>query len=64
MSKKQVATLIATALVLAPSIAWACPVCAADSNTTTLKVVAAFMTVPFIIVFVVHRVMRKIERLG
>ena len=62
--KNQVSTMIATALLLLPSIASACPVCAQDSSNTTLKVVGCFMTVPFIVAFVVFRVMRKVERIG
>jgi hypothetical protein len=62
--KTQLSVLTATALLLAPSIALACPVCAADNNPTTLKVVAAFLTVPFIIAFVVFRALRRIEREG
>jgi len=59
-----VSVLSAMALLLAPSIALACPVCAADNNPTTLKVVAAFLTVPFIIAFVVFRALRRVEREG
>jgi hypothetical protein len=55
--------LVALALLLAPSLAWACPSCVAqDRNTTVLKVVGAFMLVPFGIFFFVLRTVRRAAR--
>ncbi|GAC1352160.1 MAG: hypothetical protein NVS3B20_04470 [Polyangiales bacterium] len=45
-----------------PSAAFACPVCGAGDNANTLKVAAAFMTVPFVISFLVIRALRRVQR--
>ncbi len=54
-------SLLVALLVLAPSIAAACPNCIGGSsrNTTILKVVGAFMLVPFGIVYFVQRAVRQ-----
>jgi hypothetical protein len=51
--------LVALVLLLLPGIAEACPACVGqDRNTTILKVVGAFMLVPFGIFFLVLRTIR------
>ena len=56
--------LLVLALVLLPSIAAACPNCVGGSNrnTTILKLVGAFMLVPFAVCYAVIRVIRRAER--
>jgi len=56
------ALLVAFAMIMVPAIAAACPVCGVDNSTTTLKVVAVFLTVPFFIGAVVLRVIRRLDR--
>jgi hypothetical protein len=56
--------LLVAALMLLPQVAAACPNCVgnSDRNTTILKLVGAFMLVPFIICYVVIRIIRRAER--
>jgi prolipoprotein diacylglyceryltransferase len=50
-------------LVLAPAVAAACPNCVGQQrNTGILKLVGAFMLVPFIVVYSVVRVIRRAQR--
>jgi hypothetical protein len=55
---------LAALLVLLPSLAAACPNCigSQDKSSTILKVVGAFMLVPFAVFYVVLRVVRRAER--
>ena len=53
--KQRVTTLVVAASVLGPAMAWACPNCvgANDRLSTTLKLVAVLMAIPFILVSLV-----------
>ena len=52
-------------LILLPQVAAACPNCVGGSNrnTTILKLVGAFMLVPFAVCYVVIRAIRRAERI-
>jgi hypothetical protein len=56
--------LVLALLVLLPSLAAACPNCVgqSDRNTTVLKIIGAFMLVPFVIFYVVVRVIRRAQQ--
>jgi hypothetical protein len=51
-------------LMLLPQVAAACPNCVGSSNrnTTILKLVGAFMLVPFTVCYIVIRVIRNAEK--
>jgi hypothetical protein len=51
-------------LILLPQVAAACPNCVGGSNrnTTVLKLIGAFMLVPFAVCYVVIRVIRNAEK--
>ena len=51
-SAKLVALAIA-AIAMWPSLAHACPVCGVDNNARVMRVVAAFLAVPFLLAVVV-----------
>jgi hypothetical protein len=53
MTRRSLSLAILAALTLLPSVALACPVCGADQNTQTLKIVAVFLAVPFVLAIVV-----------
>lgn len=56
----KVRQIVAALLLLAPSIAAACPACVGQSrNTSVLKLLGAFMLVPFGIFFFVQRAVRR-----
>jgi hypothetical protein len=57
-------SLFALVLMLLPSMAAACPNCVGGSNrnTTVLKLVGAFMLVPFAVCYAVIRAIRRAER--
>jgi uncharacterized membrane protein YadS len=62
---KPLAVAVWVALLLAiPSVAAACPNCVGSSNrnTTILKLVGAFMLVPFIVFYAIVRVIRRAQR--
>jgi hypothetical protein len=55
----------ATAVSLSPATAWACPACAGRDDGTggrTLWLMGTMLLIPFCIVAVVVRVMRRLER--
>ncbi len=56
--------LLVLLLMLLPAVAAACPNCVGGSNrnTTILKLVGAFMLVPFVVFYAVIRVIRRAER--
>jgi len=59
------ALVVATALVLFPSIAAACPVCAADKGNGAFTVLAIFISVPFVIALVViPMIVRAVRQAG
>ena len=50
-------------LVAAPGLAAACPNCVGQNkNTDVLKVVGAFMLIPFAVFYVVLRAVRRAQR--
>jgi hypothetical protein len=52
--------LVVALLVAAPTVASACPACVGQNrNTTILRLVGAFMLVPFGIFYVVQRTVRR-----
>jgi hypothetical protein len=55
--------LVLALLVLLPSLAAACPNCVGQSNrnTTVLKIIGAFMLVPFLVFYVIWRVIKSAE---
>jgi hypothetical protein len=57
-------SLFVLVLMLLPSIAAACPNCVGNSDrkTTILKLVGAFMLVPFAVCYAVIRAIRRAER--
>ncbi len=59
-----VTAAVAAVLLFAPAIASACPNCvgASDRNTTILKIVGAFMLVPFAVFYGVVRVIRRAQQ--
>ena len=59
-----VKNLVFALLVLLPSLAAACPNCVGQSNrnTTVLKIVGAFMLVPFAIFYILVRVIRRAQQ--
>ena len=59
---RALAMISASAIALYPAVAAACPVCAADSNTTTLKVAAGLIAFPYILGWIVIRAVRKVQR--
>jgi hypothetical protein len=46
---------------LAPGLAEACPACARNLNGSTYALVAAMITLPYIVSMVVIRVIRQVE---
>jgi hypothetical protein len=55
--------LVATAFLIAPSVAAACPNCVGNErNTTILKLVGAFMLVPFGVFYAVLRTVKRAQR--
>jgi hypothetical protein len=59
-----VKSIVLALLMLLPSLAAACPNCigSQDNSSTILKVVGAFMLVPFVVFYVVLRIIRRAER--
>ena len=60
------ALLVTTALTLLPSVALSCPVCAADNGQGgTIKILAVFLAVPFVIaLIVVPMIVRAVRQAG
>ncbi|MDX2022132.1 MAG: hypothetical protein SF187_17985 [Deltaproteobacteria bacterium] len=56
--------LLLAALVMAPKLAWACPVCAGrETNTTMIATLLGLMiAVPYAVAVVVIRVIRKADK--
>lgn len=52
---------VVAAVWLAPAAAWACPQCAAnnDAGPTTLLLVAAMIFLPWLVAWVVYRVVKR-----
>jgi hypothetical protein len=57
---------VTAALTLLPSVALACPVCIADNPTTgTVKLLAIFIAVPFVIaLIVIPMIVRAVRQAG
>jgi hypothetical protein len=60
-SSKWLAALFALG-ALYPKVAEACPVCSVDRNARTLRVVAVFLAVPFVLSIVVIRAIMRAQR--
>lgn len=62
--KAFVVTIWVALLLALPSVAAACPNCvgASNRNTTVLKLVGAFMLVPFAVFYTVVRAIRRAQR--
>lgn len=62
--KAFVVTIWVALLLALPSVAAACPNCvgASNRNTTILKLVGAFMLVPFAVFYTVVRAIRRAQR--
>jgi hypothetical protein len=55
---------LAAAVVLAPAAAWACPACATRSGpgAGTLVLVGAMIALPYAVVAVALKIIRKLEK--
>ena len=61
--RQAVGAAVVALLVLLPKLAAACPNCVGGNrNNTILKLVGAFMLVPFIAFYAVLRIIRRAER--
>jgi hypothetical protein len=65
MSKRGLAFAVIATLMLVPSVAAACPVCAADNGKGAFTVLAIFISVPFIIaIVVIPMIVRAVRQAG
>ncbi len=56
------ALFVGVLVLCAPALASACPVCAQDSDQSTLRVAGVFLTVPFVVVFFAVRAIVRAQR--
>lgn len=65
IAKRPLAAVVLAALMLAPSVAAACPVCAADNGKGAFTVLAIFISVPFVIaIIVIPMIVRAVRQAG
>ena len=56
-------SLVLALLILLPSLAAACPNCVGqDRNNTVLKLIGVFMLTPFVVFYVIWRVIKSAQQ--